>query len=73
MRKMMDADGKIIEISPEMLDAAQSIMLRIEHGAFTDRLDYLAVYLEKLAIKRDRRLRRNEERRIARKLWRHTK
>jgi hypothetical protein len=69
--KMMDANGRVMEVSPEMLDAAESILHRVKHGVLTDQVEYLAVYLEKLANKRGRRIRRNEERRRARAIEAH--
>jgi DNA-binding ferritin-like protein len=47
-----------MKISPQMRDAAESIILRAKKQNLTDRVEYLAEYLEKLAVKRDQRVKR---------------
>jgi len=54
--------------SKEMTEAAEAILYRVRHHVLTDDIDALAEYLEKLAIKRQRRLKRNEDRKRARSI-----
>jgi hypothetical protein len=51
-----------------MTEAAEAILYRVRHHVLTDDIDALAEYLEKLAIKRQRRLKRNEDRKRARSI-----